>query len=314
MKRYAWTCAATAALTFPLIVLGAVVRLKGAGLACPDWPLCYGRVTPLNEVVSPTPEGIRIALEVGHRYLAGLVGLAVFGIAGYAWAKLERHPSIRWLSVAAVALLIPQALLGALTVWMKLAPITVSLHLISGNLFFGALILLTLQSFRVTRTHDSHEAPASEPSTESRRFRLGAMLALVAVALQIWLGGWVSSSGAQMVCPEFPSCHGEWAWPASYLQWLQMGHRAAGFVVAGVVAWLAVAAWRTEPLSRGIRALATALPVLVVAQIGLGWFNVAYYVPVPTAAMHTGLASVIFGVATLVVGHLWLPYPNDPHR
>jgi len=110
MRRFAWTAALTTALTFPLIVLGSVVRLKGAGLACPDWPLCYGRVTPLNEVVNPAPEGFRIALEVGHRYLAGVVGLIVFGLAAVAWVCFKRHVSVRWLSAAAVGYLMARGL------------------------------------------------------------------------------------------------------------------------------------------------------------------------------------------------------------
>lgn len=312
MKRFAWTTLAATALTFPLIVLGAVVRLNGAGLACPDWPLCYGRVTPLNEVVNPAPEGFRVALEVGHRYLAGFVGLIVFGLAFVAWTYLREHTSLRWLTALAVGLLIPQALLGALTVWMKLAPITVSLHLISGNLFFGALILLTLQSFRLARTHspDAGDGP-NRSGRAVGSFPILALATFVATALQIWLGGWVSSGGAGTVCSEFPTCHGNWRIPASYLEWLQMSHRAAGFALAGLTAAVSGYAWRTPDLPRSVRTLAVVLSVLVVGQILLGWFNVAYYVPVPTSAMHTGLASVIFAVLTFIVGHHWLPHPDE---
>ena len=53
-------------ITWVLISFGATVRLYGAGLACPDWPLCYGSLTP--------PASLPIILEVGHRYLAAFLG------------------------------------------------------------------------------------------------------------------------------------------------------------------------------------------------------------------------------------------------
>ncbi|MDZ7813148.1 MAG: COX15/CtaA family protein [Ideonella sp.] len=34
-------------LTFDLIVFGAFTRLSDSGLGCPDWPGCYGEVSPL---------------------------------------------------------------------------------------------------------------------------------------------------------------------------------------------------------------------------------------------------------------------------
>ncbi|MGI9431363.1 MAG: COX15/CtaA family protein, partial [Myxococcota bacterium] len=64
---------ALAALTYVLIVLGALVRAHGAGLACPDWPLCFGEVIPTFD--------FKIAFEWGHRALAGTVGLIFLGLA-----------------------------------------------------------------------------------------------------------------------------------------------------------------------------------------------------------------------------------------
>lgn len=309
MKRYAWVGAAATVLTFPLIALGAIVRLEGAGLACPDWPLCYGRVTPVSEVVSPPPEGTKIALEVGHRYLAALVGIIVLGLAIVAWTKFREHRSIRWLAALAVGLLLPQAILGGLTVLMKLAPITVSLHLLAGNLFFASLIALTLQSFRISGSESDPVAPAPD-SPLPQQFRAAALGTLVVAGLQIFLGGWVSSSGASMACATFPSCHGSWSIPSGALAQLQMGHRIGGFLLAGAVAALSVLALRSRGLTRGLRRLSVGLVILVIAQILLGWFNVAHYIPVPTSALHTALAAVIFGTLAYIVGRIWIPAPS----
>jgi cytochrome c oxidase assembly protein subunit 15 len=113
---------ALCAATFGLIVLGALVRAHGAGLACPDWPLCFGRLVPAFD--------LRVAFEWSHRAVAGAVGL---GFAGLAVAALRRPAARaacgRWLAVAA-ALLAAQILLGALTVWHLLAAWTVTSHLV----------------------------------------------------------------------------------------------------------------------------------------------------------------------------------------
>ena len=62
-------------LTFALIVVGSVVRTTGSGLACPDWPLCQGRLIP--------PFQFNVMIEWTHRLLALLVSLVLLGIASW---------------------------------------------------------------------------------------------------------------------------------------------------------------------------------------------------------------------------------------
>ena len=84
-------------LTFIVVVVGAFVRLSDAGLGCPDWPLCYGKLTPAHaveeiskaEAVQPGgPVSMAKAWkEMIHRYIAKLLGLLIIAIAVFAWMK-----------------------------------------------------------------------------------------------------------------------------------------------------------------------------------------------------------------------------------
>src|SRR5687768_5664887 len=58
--------------TWALLVVGASVRVNGAGLACPDWPLCFGEVVP--------PIDLKVGFEFGHRVLAGLISLGFLAL------------------------------------------------------------------------------------------------------------------------------------------------------------------------------------------------------------------------------------------
>ncbi|GIV95968.1 MAG: hypothetical protein KatS3mg057_0625 [Herpetosiphonaceae bacterium] len=120
-------------LTIVAAFMGSYVRGKNAGLACPDWPLCHGRLIP-------PLEGL-ILLEWGHRMLVLFLSLIIVAILVQCW--WQRRPE-RWVATGVFVLLIVQAVLGGITVLIRLDPWVVAIHQGMALVFFGSLVVLTV--------------------------------------------------------------------------------------------------------------------------------------------------------------------------
>ncbi|MGH7724490.1 MAG: COX15/CtaA family protein [Candidatus Eiseniibacteriota bacterium] len=268
-------------LTFGLIVLGAIVRATGSGLACPDWPLCHGRLLP--------PLQPQVLLEWSHRFVALCVSLLTAALAIWILAARPLRRALGGFVVLALGLLALQVLLGALTVWKLLHFSVVTLHLGNALLFFAVLIAIAERAARLER---AEAGPSSSGAPRAVfAFASGATLA------QILLGGLVSTNHAGLACPDFPTCHGEWWPPLEGLVGLQMLHRYGAY---GLGALLVLVWWRSRAAADvRIRAGAEVALSLLVVQIVLGVMNVLLAVPVWITAAHLATATVLFALLVL---------------
>jgi heme A synthase len=269
-------------VVWALLVLGALVRANDAGLACPDWPLCFGEVIPQLDV--------RVAFEYSHRVLAGSVSILFALLSWRAWRHVGVVDTTRRLIVIAAILLGVQILLGALTVWQLLASWTVTSHLLTGNAV-AVGILLIATSLRET-------AAPVERRLIPGRIRHLVCLGAVLLTLQMLLGGLVSSRYAGLSCPEWPTCNGglwfpTWSGPVG----LHLLHRTNGYalvVVVGMIAW-----WtRTLPRLGGLGSL---LFGLILAQVAVGVANVKLGLPVEITGLHSALAAALVLTTTLAL-------------
>src|SRR5688500_4698245 len=135
-RRFTTLAWSAAVCTYLLIVLGAIVRITGSGMGCGDhWPLCNGHLfPPLNDIGT--------VIEWSHRLVAALVSALVAALAVYDWwlHRPSAHPPIRP-SYVALALLVVQLLLGAITVKLELLPWSVVLHLGTAMLLLATLLV-----------------------------------------------------------------------------------------------------------------------------------------------------------------------------
>src|SRR3569832_3013920 len=219
MTTYRKIILAALILAFGVVALGAYVRLSDAGLGCPDWPGCYGKLTPhnaadaINAELAVRPDGpvshVKAWKEMVHRYFAGTLGLLVLAIAILAWRGRHETRGGLGLPWLLLGLIVFQAMLGMWTVTQLLKPLIVSSHLLGGMTTLALLLWLWLRE----RGQSGHTYYAN-----SVFFRFGVLLGLILVVLFFGLGGWVCFFFVVLVCFVFPLCHGAWVPPMDFEQ------------------------------------------------------------------------------------------------
>ena len=286
-----------------VVVMGAWVRLTDAGLGCPDWPGCYGQLLVPDDPAAAADYPER-PLEVGkawremiHRYAASGLGLLIVIMAALAWRNRVDPRQPLTLPLALVAIVVFQGMLGMWTVTLLLKPTIVMLHLLGGMTTLALLFWLA----RPVPTGPQHP-----------EIRLFAGIGLAVLALQIALGGWVSTNYAALACPDFPTCQTQW-WPTMDFQngfkpWHGLGidyeggildnasrvaihvtHRIGAVVTALVLGLLAWRAWREPGLERAARYVAAALA----AQLAIGVAIVLTQLPLSLAVAHNAVAALL---------------------
>jgi heme a synthase len=312
-RKLAWV---TVFLTFDLIMFGAFTRLTDSGLGCPDWPGCYGHANPVQahaqisaaEAAMPTGpvSVVKAWIEMIHRYFAmgvGVLIIAMLVIAWRGWRKSDRtdlkfSPALPALLFGFVCL---QGAFGAWTVTLKLQPVIVTIHLLLG------MTLLALLTWLAAR--QSEHLPVD---SRAASLRLPAALALGVLAMQIALGGWVSTNYAALACTDFPLCHGnalpEMDFANGFTLWRHLGktaggeylpfpaltaihwtHRCFAIAVALIVGWTAHRALRVQGLEKTARWLLAILGFQLLTGISTVYLNW----PLGLAVVHNGGAALL---------------------
>ena len=301
-------------LALCVISLGAYVRLSDAGLGCPDWPGCYGKLLgvpdshhEVNEAQAAFPhapvEAAKAWKEMIHRYLAGILGLVIATLAVLAvWPRRQDRVAPQ---IILVGLVLVQAALGMLTVTWLLKPAIVTMHLLG-----GMLILATLVGMRASNS-------ALRVNTTTVAMKKAALIVTALILTQIALGGWTSANYAAMACADYPLCQGQWMpadmdWSHAFVFNRALGQTSDGQMLSlqtlTAIHWthrcfalMVLAACVAFALrlknQDDTRAMGNLLLIAVIAQVLLGISNVWLQWPLSLAVLHNTGAAILLAVA-----------------
>ncbi len=248
-----------------LVVIGGATRVMEAGLACPDWPLCFGTFLPYQQM------NVQVFLEWFHRLDAFFVGIALIIQMVLAFYRRSELPSwVPWLCGGFLLLVVFQGGLGALTVLNLLPSVIVIAHLAC------ALFLLVGVSALSQRLICSSNRLAPLP------WRVLATLSLASVIAQSLIGSRMSTIWAFQRCID----HGQ------SCEWLDL-HRFSALAVTIFILMFIISAIFSDNWSRRQWPFLLSLLVLLVIQITLGLFSVALELSEPLVTVAHQLVAAL---------------------
>ena len=274
-----------------IIVTGAAVRLSGSGLGCHDWPNCEPR-----ELIGVGNANQRI--EQLNRLFTGLVSVGVIAAVLGSRRRVPRRPDLTTLSWLLVAGVVFQAVLGGISVKVKLAPVSVMGHFLASIVLVGIALLLHHRAAEPER-------PSRMVSAVSQPTRL---LARGVFVLTIWVlvaGTLVTAAGP----------HGGDA-EAKRLSWpIPDAARLHAASVDILLILVVVLAWRLQRERAPRRALTmvSAFRVLGCAQAALGYIQYFNAIPALLVGFHVAGAVLVFSAVMQLQLELAVPvYDTDP--
>ncbi len=265
IRRLVWKVAIA---TLILMAIGSATRVMNAGLACPDWPLCYGELVPAQQM------NLQVFLEWFHRLDAALIGISAITLTGLSWWNRRSLPGwLPWASTFALGLIVFQGVLGGLTVTELLRFDIVTAHLGTALLFFTTLLVIGTALMPYQGTGTVGKLPWLSLS------------AAVLVYLQSLLGALVGSQWALHQC-------------LADQELCAVMHSHIGGVLPPTVAILALVllSRRTPALHPALRWLANLSGGLLILQVALGiaTFQLRLQVAVLTVT-HQAVGATLLG-------------------
>jgi len=272
--------------TLCLIFAGGLVTSTGSGLAVPDWPLSFGKFFPKMEG--------GVFFEHGHRMVAGTVVILTVILVAWIFRKEER-PWVRGVAVFAIGAILLQALLGGLTVLLRLPPLVSVAHAGVAQAFFCSIVALALVTSPQWLTSPTLVEDRGWPTLRSL-----SLITTLVIYVQILLGAVMRHIGAGLAIPDFPLAFGVLIPPASYFSFpvaVAFAHRVGAVVVSLLVIWTATRAFKTA----GFQKIAITALCLLVFQIILGGLTILSGKAVIPTTLHVAVGAVLLATHVVLV-------------
>lgn len=255
--------------TWMVMAIGSATRIMNAGLACPDWPLCYGTILPAEQM------NLQVFLEWFHRLVASSVGFAAIALCSASWYFRKSLPKwLPWATSGSLSLVIVQGGLGGLTVTQLLRFDIVTAHLGTGLLFFSSL--LAIATALSSRTGEVQSTP---------KLAWLGLTAVIFVYLQSILGALVASQWALHQCF------------ATQDMCIVLNTHLLGVIPATFASIaLVVTSLLTKVISPMLRRVSVIAGLLVIAQVAIGYATYKLHLQVePLTVAHQAIGSALLG-------------------
>lgn len=297
-----------------LIFVGAIVRVTGAGMGCPDWPTCWGCLIPPTKVENVdfdkldiatfqrkaermgrdpstiTVETLRAEFNPRHvwtefinRLFSLPVGIFSLATLVLAFGKRQSVPVVFWSSFAALILVLVNAWMGARVVYSGLAPGVLTLHMAM------AFLLIMVQVYTVWRAADQPWQVAMRSTQHRTKLRWILGVLFFTVVAEGIMGSQIREMTDEM-SKHFSLPRQQWNDQLEH-SWLYVSHRSFSWVIFALTAWAFL-------LSRKQQMGAFCLPgkivvVIVALQMILGLIMSQVHIYGWVQVLHVGLAAIL---------------------
>lgn len=324
MARFQKTAVAALVSVLLLIFVGAIVRVTGAGMGCPDWPTCWGCLIPPTQVEdvnfdklpierfqkraeregrdpgSITRESLHAEFNPRHvwtEYINRLCSLPVgfFSLALFiaAFWQRQKRPLVFWMAFSSLALVLINAWMGARIVYSGLKPGVITTHLALAMLLLGAIVYC---AWRGTDTPWRAEIASSSRGT----LRAALLVLLGTIVAEGILGSQIREITDEMAKSHHLAPRAEWIGELEHT-WLYLVHRSFSWAVLAAAVWAFLIAKRHGSVGR----VAQVVLGIVLAQMVLGIVMSQIHLYAWVQVLHVGLAAVVLAFTWLWLFGSW---------
>ncbi len=295
----------TVAAVFMLIAVGSTVRATGAGMGCPDWPMCFGQLIPPTDV-SQLPENYQQiyrnrgyanvefnALKTWTEFFNRLTGVTIGFLSIWtlwaAWRVRREMKPVFWYSLSAFLLVGFNGWLGKVVVDSNLHPVLITSHMMASLLVVASLILAISHATRKTLSMSISGAHATR-----MWLIIGMILTIIQIALGVQVRERIDIISIGLNYAERTTWVAQVGTPLSI-------HIFAAMLVVAYSLWLGmrVVKYADNKLSQN---LARAMMILVVVELMFGLSLALLGFPAFLQPLHLMFAAMIFGVQMTLFG------------
>ena len=268
---------------FILLVWGNIVAGLKAGLACPDWPLCHGKIIPEFRW--------DVYVEFIHRVLGAATSVLIISLA---YKRLRTYSAyFKVIPVVCVLLLLIQIVLGGMVVLLKLPVDLTTIH------FANAITVFSL-TFYMAFFDGKNSMPKFNISGPA-----GIFFALsILIFIQAVLGAYVRHSSSGLACPDFPKCLGFWIPPSLMGSVLtHFSHRILAYLIF-IVSLVLFVISEYDKRYRLARPYLKTVILFILIQIALGAWVVLSKLVFYATAIHFSIGLIILSLTLFI----WFKY------